>query len=73
MANVRGEFTGLTKSELLVDPALVIAVHTAQQIDFQWDISMELDEEPEDTHGYQPSGFLNLLTLPEAKGYPSSI
>ena len=33
---------------------------------------MELDEEPEDTHGYQPSGFLNPLTLPEAKGYPSS-
>ena len=33
---------------------------------------MELDDEPEDTHGYQPSGFLNPLTLPEAKGYPSS-
>ena len=33
---------------------------------------MELDEEPEDTHGYQPSGFLNPLTLPEANGYPSS-
>ena len=32
---------------------------------------MELDGEPEDTHGYQPSGFLNPLTLPEAKGYPS--
>ena len=33
---------------------------------------MELDEEPEDTHRYQPSGFLNPLTLQEAKGYPSS-
>ena len=33
---------------------------------------MELDEEPEDTHGYQPSGFLYPLTLPEVKGYPSS-
>ena len=51
---------------------LVIAVHTGQQVDFRWEISMELDEEQEDTHGYQPSGFLNPLTLPEAKGYPSS-
>ena len=33
---------------------------------------MELDEKPEDTHGCQPSGFLNPLTLPEAKGYLSS-
>ena len=34
---------------------------------------MELDEEPEDTHRYQPSGFLNPLTVPEeAKGYPFS-
>ena len=73
MANGREEYTGPTMSELLVDPAtpLVIAVHTGQQVD-QWEISMELDEEPEDTHGYQPSGFLNPLTLPEAKGYPSS-
>ena len=34
--------------------------------------AMKLDEEPEDTHRYQPSGFINPLTLPEAKGYPSS-
>ena len=33
---------------------------------------MGLDEEPEDTQRYQPSGFLNPLTLPEVKGYPSS-
>ena len=67
------EFIGLTMSELLVGPAtlLVIAVHTGQQVD-RWEISMALDEEPEDTHGYQPSGFLNPLTLLEAKGYPSS-
>ena len=32
---------------------------------------MELDEEPEDAHGHQPSGFLNSMTLPKAKGYPS--
>ena len=64
MTNGRGEFTSPTMSELLVDPAtpLVIAVHTGQQVD-RWEISMELDEEPEDTHGYQPSGFLNQLTL----------
>ena len=33
---------------------------------------MELDEELEDTDGYQPTGFLNPLTVPETKGYPSS-
>ena len=73
MANGRGTSTVPTMLELLVDPAtpLVIAVHTGQQVDW-WEISMELDDEPEDTHMYPPSGFLNPLTLPEAKGYPYS-
>ena len=67
MANRRGEFTCPTMSELAVDPAgpLVMAVNTGQPVDSQWETSMKLDEEPEDTHGFPPSGFLNPLALPE--------
>ena len=56
MANRRREFTCPTMSELPVDHAapLVMAV------DSQWETSMKLDEEQEDTHG-----FLNPLALPE--------
>ena len=57
-----------------MDPAvtLVMAVNTGQQVDFQGKTSMELDEEPEDTHQYPASGFLNPLVLSEPKGNPSS-
>ena len=67
MANRRGEFTCPTMSELAVDPAgpLVMAVNTGQPVDSQWETFMKLDEEPEDTHGFPPSGFLNPLALPE--------
>ena len=61
-------------SELPVDPAAppAMAVNTANQWTPQGETSMELDEEPEDPHGYLHSGFLNPLALPEPKGNPSS-
>ena len=67
MTNRRGEFTSPTMLELPVDSAtpLVMAVNTGQPVNSQWETSMKLDEEPEDTHGFPPSGFLNPLALPE--------
>ena len=69
MANGRGEFTGPTMSELLVDPAtpLIIAVHTGQQVDRR-EISMELDEEPADTHGYPTFWISQSIDSPISKG-----
>ena len=61
-ANGRGEFTSPTMSELPVDPATppVMAVNTGQPVDFQWETSMELDEEPE----------VPTLWIPEPIGSP---
>ena len=45
---------------------------SGQPVDSQGETSMELDDEPEVTHGYPPSGFLNPLALPDPRGNPSS-